>query len=61
MDVLCDPAYMSDLRRKCYELESRVKIMEKEQKGLIQDQARREKRLDKIIGSGCEPEGLKEL
>jgi hypothetical protein len=60
LELISDPTYPNELKRRNQELESRLKTLNREQKVLKIDQVRREKRLDKIINVG-EPESLKEV
>ena len=52
LDIVSDPKYPAELKRRHQELEQRLKTLNKEQKTLVADQARREKRLDKLINVG---------
>lgn len=56
---MSDPKYPAELKRRHQELDQRLKTLNKEQKMLATDQARREKRLDKLINVG-ESEAQKE-
>ena len=58
LQVVQDPQYPMSLKRKLAELTNRIKTLSKEQKTLIIDRAKRERRLDKIIQQG-QPEGMK--
>lgn len=57
---MSNPLYANELRRKANELDSRIRILNRDQKNLSIHQYRREKRLDKIIRNG-EPENLKDV
>lgn len=52
LDLISDPKYPAELKRRNQDLDSRLKALSKEQKLLNADQARREKRLDKLINVG---------
>ncbi len=52
LDIISDPKYPAELKRRHQELDQRLKTLNKEQKLLVADQTRREKRLDKLINVG---------
>lgn len=52
LDMISDPKYPAELKRRHQDLDSQLKALSKEQKLLNADQARREKRLDKLINVG---------
>mmetsp|Transcript_18815 Transcript_18815/g.17963 ORF Transcript_18815/g.17963 Transcript_18815/m.17963 type:complete len:141 (+) Transcript_18815:960-1382(+) len=60
MEQVGDPLYTQQLRRKNEELDGRIRALQREQKNLMLEQQRREKRLDKIIQAG-EPEILRDV
>jgi hypothetical protein len=59
LEKLSDPKYPAELKRKQAELDSRLKTLTKEQRQCQYDQTRREKKLEKMIGSE-EPEVQKD-
>lgn len=73
LEIVSDPKYPAELKRRQQELDARLKTLQREHKQLTFDQNRKEMRLDKIINKqlnsgalmgsqgGGEPEAQKDV